>query len=161
MSKQDFIDRLRAALNGKVSPGQVIENVNYYEEYINTQIRMGRTDEEVLADLGDPRLIAKSIVTANGDSGYEAAAGYSRESDFNGDADRRGRWNSFSNSNMHQEEQHSSGRGLPKWFRPVVWLIVVIGVFAAFFSILSFLAPIVIPILVVMFFVKLFRDWLN
>ena len=36
MNKQDFIDRLRMALNGRVSPGLVMDNVNYYEDYINT-----------------------------------------------------------------------------------------------------------------------------
>lgn len=40
MNKQDFIDRLRMALNGRVSPGLVMDNVNYYEDYINT--RSGR-----------------------------------------------------------------------------------------------------------------------
>ena len=34
MNKQDFIDRLRMALNGRVSPGLVMDNVNYYEDYI-------------------------------------------------------------------------------------------------------------------------------
>ena len=41
MNKQDFIDRLRMALNGRVSPGLVMDNVNYYEDYINTEIREG------------------------------------------------------------------------------------------------------------------------
>ena len=59
MNKQDFIDRLRMALNGRVSPGLVMDNVNYYEDYINTEIRKGRTEEEVLESLGDPRLIAR------------------------------------------------------------------------------------------------------
>ena len=34
MNKQDFMDRLRMALNGRVSPGLVMDNVNYYEDYI-------------------------------------------------------------------------------------------------------------------------------
>lgn len=62
MNKQDFIDRLRMALNGRVSPGLVMDNVNYYEDYINTEIRKGRTEEEVLESLGDPRLIARTII---------------------------------------------------------------------------------------------------
>ena len=66
MNKQDFIDRLRMALNGRVSPGLVMDNVNYYEDYINTEIRKGRTEEEVLESLGDPRLIARTIIQTNG-----------------------------------------------------------------------------------------------
>ena len=61
MDKQEFVDRLRMALNGRVSPGLVMDNVNYYEDYINTEIRKGRTEEEVLESLGDPRLIARFL----------------------------------------------------------------------------------------------------
>ena len=49
MNKQEFVDRLRMALNGRVSPGLVMDNVNYYQDYINTEIRKGRTEEEVLS----------------------------------------------------------------------------------------------------------------
>ena len=52
MNKQEFVDRLRMALNGRVSPGLVMDNVNYYQDYINTEIRKGRTEEEVLESLG-------------------------------------------------------------------------------------------------------------
>ena len=62
MNKQEFVDRLRMALNGRVSPGLVMDNVNYYQDYINTEIRKGRTEEEVLESLGDPRLIARTLL---------------------------------------------------------------------------------------------------
>ena len=32
MNKQEFVDRLRMALNGRVSPGLVMDNVNYYRD---------------------------------------------------------------------------------------------------------------------------------
>ena len=32
MNKQEFVDRLRMALNGRVSPGLVMDNVNYYQD---------------------------------------------------------------------------------------------------------------------------------
>ena len=37
----------------------------------------------------------------------------------------------------------------------------VVLILSAVFSVLSFLAPVLLPILVVLFLVKLFRDWLN
>ena len=58
MTKQEFLEKLRLALNGRVSPAQLMENLSYYEDYINTEIRKGKGEEEVLAGLGDPRLIA-------------------------------------------------------------------------------------------------------
>ena len=65
MSKQEFIERLRISLSGQIPPRAVEENVAYYEDYINAQMRLGQPEEVVMQTLGDPRLIAKSIVTAN------------------------------------------------------------------------------------------------
>ena len=61
MTKQEFLDGLGAALAGRISASLISENINYYEDYINTQVRMGRIEGEVVQSLGDPRLIAKSI----------------------------------------------------------------------------------------------------
>lgn len=66
MTKREYIEKLRIALSGKASPRQVAENMRYYEDYINVEIRKGRSEEEVLAALGDPRLIARTIAEAHG-----------------------------------------------------------------------------------------------
>ena len=70
MGKQDFLDKLRASLSGNVPARVVEDNVAYYADYINTQLRMGQSEEMVLSGLGDPRLIAKSIITANSGEDY-------------------------------------------------------------------------------------------
>ena len=36
----------------------------YYEEYILTESHKGKTEAEVIAELGNPRLLAKSIIDA-------------------------------------------------------------------------------------------------
>lgn len=151
MNKQEFIDRLRASLNGRVSPSLVTENVNYYEDYINMEIRKGRSEAEVLQMLGDPRLIAKTIIDTNNKSGQSGQNDY-RETE----------------SNNYRSEQYRDTAGssvktfhMPGWVWAVIGILIVVVILSAVFSVLSFLAPIIIPILVVMFLVKLFRDWLN
>ena len=52
MTKREFLEKLRQALNGRMSSGTVADNLQYYEDYINTEIRKGRTEEEVLFELG-------------------------------------------------------------------------------------------------------------
>ena len=66
MEKTEFLDQLRVSLNGKIDPQEVNENLRYYEDYINIQIRMGKTETEVMELLGSPRLIARSITDAKG-----------------------------------------------------------------------------------------------
>ena len=51
-------------MGSRVDSNVVNENVSYYEEYIATQVRTGRTEEEVIEELGDPRLLARSIAEA-------------------------------------------------------------------------------------------------
>ena len=71
MNKYDFINNLQRHLTGKVSPEQLQDLTRYYNQYIDGEIRKGKTEEEVLASLGDPRLLAKSIISAEGIGRYE------------------------------------------------------------------------------------------
>lgn len=144
MGKEEFIDRLRTALNGRVAPNLVQENVNYYEEYINTQIRMGRSESEVLDALGDPRLIARTIIETSGQG---------RTDNYNG--------NAYQNTESTYEYKTAKNFHMPVWLWIIIVVLVIVFIFSMVFSVLSFLAPILIPILVVVFLVKLFRDWLN
>ena len=168
MSKQEFIENLRLALNGRVSPGVVTENLNYYNDYINMEIRKGRTEEEVLASLGDPRLIARTIMQTHGggndptgrgmgDGGsYTSQSGSYSGQYYNRNADPS--YDSYS-----QNDGHTGGRHfrIPGWLFLILILVVVVLVVGVAFSVLSFLLPVLLPLLVVVFLVKLFRDWVN
>ena len=61
MNKQEFIESLRRNLSSINDYNFVNDTVSYYENYIESEIRMGKSQEEVMQQLGDPRLIAKSI----------------------------------------------------------------------------------------------------
>ena len=58
MDRQEFLEKLRLSLNGRLPAQAVAEHISYYEDYINTEIRKGKSEEEVVGMLGDPRLIA-------------------------------------------------------------------------------------------------------
>ena len=62
MSKQEFLDGLRRSLAGGMEPQKVQEHISYYSEYIDTQIRMGISEEAIMTSLGEPRLIAKTLL---------------------------------------------------------------------------------------------------
>ena len=80
MDRVTFINELRAALASRVNPQVVTENINYYEEYINTEVRKGRNEDEVITGLGDPRLLARNIADAEkraaASSEYEGSEEY-------------------------------------------------------------------------------------
>lgn len=154
MTKQEFMEKLKLSLNGKIHPGLVVDNLQYYEDYINTEIRKGTPESEVLEKLGDPRLIARTIVETSG-GGLSGEAG--------------GSW--YEDQEEGQEEYQSYAqpdhRGLhilskiPPWAWLLLVLLIVMLVVGAVFSLLATLLPILLPIAIVVFLVKAFRDWIN
>lgn len=162
MNKQEFIDRLRAALNGKIPASQVDENIDYYNDYINVEIRKGRTEEDVMESLGDPRLIARTIIQTNGTSstayGGNGAAYHESAYQGNNYRDTRGEYQtSYGDSQKSFKKKFS----IPTWLIAIIAILIIFFIISIIFSVLSFLAPVIIVILAVCFLVKLFRDWLN
>lgn len=160
MNKQEFIDRLTAALNGRIPASQVEDTIQYYQDYINNQIRSGKSEAEVMGALGDPRLIARTIIETarpSGENGvaHNTAGGY--------------RHDTYQNNNRGDHTGYQDGRNqtthkhfrMPGWLVTILVLLVIIFVLSVVFHVLSFLAPVIIVVAVVMFLVKLFRDWLN
>ncbi|MCM1065682.1 MAG: DUF1700 domain-containing protein [Eubacterium sp.] len=145
MTKQEFIEKLRLALNGKVPANVIMENIRYYEDYINTEVRKGKSEEEVLAALGDPRLIARTIITASAQAetvGTEEYREYGRAA----------------------EPQGRQRKRMPMWMWLVFGILIIVLIFSAVMSLLSLLWPILVPMIIIMAVmgvVKFFRDWVN
>lgn len=177
MNRQEFVERLRAALSGRLPSAMVADNVNYYEDYINVEIRKGRTEEDVLTMLGDPRLIAKTIIQANAGAGdvYNAADSYTTSTYGSADSGYRaggaysGAGNGYAADSVYRngsayDEDNSFDQHIfriPGWIATIVTILVVLLIVGAVFSLLSFLMPLIIVMAVVLLMVKVFRDWLN
>lgn len=61
MSKNEFLWELEKALEETNSKELIDANVEYYKNYIEEEVRKGKTEEEVVEELGEAYLIAKSI----------------------------------------------------------------------------------------------------
>lgn len=145
MNRDEFIEKLKMALNGSVDPQIVNDSVDYYNDYISIQMRTGKTEEQVLAELGDPRLLAKSIATASG-----AAQGGDYYKDEVNDY-----------GNGLEEGKVFRLKNIPGWAWLAIGLIIFVLILGLIISLLSFLLPILLPVFVVLFFIKLFKDWLH
>ena len=62
MTQIEFVTELEQALRGNVDERVIQENVRYYNSYISEQKAAGKSEEEIFASLGSPRLIAKTIM---------------------------------------------------------------------------------------------------
>lgn len=61
MTEALFIKNLEESLKGELPEAEVRQNIQYYRDYI-AAARSSKSEEEVMKALGDPRLIAKTII---------------------------------------------------------------------------------------------------
>ena len=81
MTKEEFLAELRACLSGKMSPQEIESNIDYYRAYIEGEIMKGRSEADVMEELGSARLIAKTL-TANLKDDEELRRGHYESSDY-------------------------------------------------------------------------------
>lgn len=72
MTKNEFLTILRGQLTGKIPTSEVESQIGYYEAYINGQIGLGNSEEAAVEELGDPRLIAKTLIDSTNRAAEEA-----------------------------------------------------------------------------------------
>ncbi|MBO5209722.1 MAG: DUF1700 domain-containing protein [Lachnospiraceae bacterium] len=151
MDKREFLDKLQRALASGVSSSQVAENVRYYQDYIESEIRKGRNEQEVLEQLGDPRLLAKSIIEANKRSG--ASYGSNREYDEEVSQETSG----GSGDNFDERFKQRDIK-IPGWLIMVIATVIIILFIGIATSLISVLSPVIIVVLVILLIVKLFQN---
>ncbi len=135
MNKTEYVSMIEKALVGKISPQELRDTVVYYRDYIDMEIRKGKSEQEVLDRLGDPRLLAKSIIAAN-ESKSEGIDDYSKERVSDDETER---------VKVHR---------IPF---PVILLIVVLMffmIFGALMSIVRILMPVVLPVVLIVIIVS-------
>ena len=164
MSRHEFIEILQAYLNRSLAPSLVADHINYYEEYIRSRVALGENEQEVLLQLGDPRLIARTILQTHGGA-ENGTFGQSVYEETYGSAGAYGnRQDDYRDVTVKSGSDRESGsvfRQIPGW---LFWLLIIGGiclVLGLVMSIVWFMIPLLIPAAVIFLLIKLFRDWLN
>lgn len=147
MTRNEFLDRLREALGNDLAAPAVQENVDYYNQYILDEVKGGKSEEDVIDGLGDPWVIARTVIdAAEGRQGVGAGSGYAYESDAQYGYERQ---------DGYVKRIETSGRG---WWKLIVILLGIIGVLIAVVAvvggIISLIAPILIPVLILMIIIR-------
>lgn len=66
MTKEQFMMELEQSLQGEVSAYELSDSLTYYRQYFEDEIRNGKSEEDVIRELGSPRLIARQSLTLMG-----------------------------------------------------------------------------------------------
>ena len=145
MSREEFLAGLEEALAGEVPASVIRENLNYYNSYISQEMAKGRTVDEIVDEIGEPRIVARTIIDSSEAAGAFEDAGSTYESQ------------SETSSHVHYFD-------LSKWYWKLLLMLAVFVVFSAVFRLLGgifallvrFAGP-VLMLLLVWWFIKSLR----
>lgn len=70
MGKLEFLQTLSEKLSEELPRSVVISNLRYYESYIDNEVAKGRLLESVMDELGDPYMIARTIIDGQESGGF-------------------------------------------------------------------------------------------
>lgn len=142
MTKQEFLDTLRRSLARELSEPEVADNINYYWNYIEEQIASGKSEEQVLRELGDPRLIAKTILQVDQCREEEEGA-YSQETVYTEGADGayESDGESYRDMQFGNTHIHVHGATWKTWLTLIVVIFVIFLILGTVFTILWKLLP--------------------
>ena len=155
MSKTEFLDILYNQLSGQMPEGSVAAHVQYYRNYIEDEQQKGRTETDILNDLGDPRLIARTLLdtevgAGNPQNGSTYSAIYNEaDSDYN-------EYDSSDSARGHVKK-HSFKLDLSTWYGKVAVILIAAVVLLLLVTILGILIPVVIVAGVILYIVSQFR----
>ena len=145
MNRTEFLDTLRNQLSGQMHEGKVAAHVRYYEDYIQSQVRSGRDEQQVLAELGDPRLIARTLLDTDVDNGQLDYEEYSTYSDDCQDSENSCR-------------EHVHVWRFDTWYSKLLGVVLVLIIVFLLLHILVAVIPFFAVLAVILFIVSLIKN---
>ena len=133
------------------------DSLTYYRQYFEDEIRNGKSEEDVIQELGSPRLIARSIIDAHGNEGAASGNSGYEDSDY-----REGSYSNYGSSydsergDIESSGQRGSGT-LQNAGRMIMTIIISALIFFVVLFLLRALLPVAVVIIAIVFIVRLIR----
>lgn len=155
MKRQEFLQELQRALQGEVGQAAINEHIKYYENYIIEESRKGKSEEEVIQQLGNPRLIAKTLIDTTEQFGNASGeAYYSEYSSRMNMGDRKG---------FHADYEEGKGWDirfgkfkLNSWYGKLLMILIAITIIVVAAHVVAFLLPIIVIVVLVLLIISMF-----
>jgi hypothetical protein len=147
MNKEEFFNELGECLEGQVSEKEYRDSVSYYREYFSEQEALGKSEQEILDQLGSPRLIAHSIIDAHGlENEVSRTNGYYKTEYDDGYQDT-----------VEDVVNDPQPGPLDNFFHSTIRIIAIVGVLLIAGFALHLLLPVILMIIAIIIFMNLFR----
>jgi len=156
MSKYEFLNILQVTLDGEVSQDVIDENLLYYNNYIDDEIRKGKKEIDILQLLGEPRLIAKTIIETSSVTKSTSTYTYSNETEDNMQ-DKTNQKGFHASYDEHEGWDLRYGRfKINSWYGKMILIILLIVVLCVVGQIAVAILPIIFPVVVIFLLVSYF-----
>lgn len=201
MNKAQFLEILGQKLSEELPRNRVISNLQYYESYIDGAVAAGKLEQEVLEELGDPYMIAHTIldtetgeafyeqqfaedavftqtetIFAEKDGKYTAESGETDRDSFDKGSDYKqqsfekteayadneyqstGNQNGNSEDSCQSESVHQVRTSHGCLIMAIILILIVVVVVTLVGKMISFLWPVLAPVLLILLVVSIFSD---
>ena len=150
MKKTEFLNILEESLKGEVSQNIIDQNITYYDQYISKA--SSEEEAQVLEELGDPRLIARTIIEAERMSKQRNQRSYTYNE------------SSYYNQDRMYEDLPPKRKGIftsnLKWYHKLAMILLLLIIFSILIFIGSFvfllLFFLVFPVILILLLLILF-----
>ena len=151
MSKKEFLTLLRNSLEGYIPQDEVEENIAYYQTYFQESEESEKT---LIEELGDPRLIARTIIDA-----YKASKG--PMADYYTEQAR----SEYSKAHSAIYEEETKAEKTKRVKHHLTWILTLAGgvvlllfLLAILGTVIAYLFPVIIVVLIILILLGVFRD---
>lgn len=136
MTKQEFLNELKDALSGKVTPEAMMDSYRYYDSYIDECVKKGQTEEEAVEAIGKPTLIARSIIAAQ-----TGARAVDEEYTEDGRIRKVRRWENEKEDERYEKESVSRRKEFRfnpgAWYAKILYVLILLLFLALVFCIIK------------------------
>lgn len=152
MNRSEFLNKLREALENDLSGPAVRENVEYYDAYIQSEIQNGKSEKEVLDMLGDPWIIARTIISSEeNEKGYYGGNSYGYGAGSNNSVEE----------DTEKEIRHPILHlmGIDTWWKRLLFfagtIIVLMIIVAVITGLIAAVLPFALPLLILVLILRI------
>lgn len=151
MNKAEFLKALKEKLLQEMDSREVESNVRYYSDYIDDAVRNGKNTQEVLDELGDPILIARTILETYDGNRSTTSGIYEEPTNY-------GYHNTTEADEVKDSFRQFQTKGSLGCLVTIIVMIAILAVLMWLFgAVFRLILPILLPVVLVVFFIKLFK----
>lgn len=140
MNKEEFLRELEEALAGDVPEPVIRDNLNYYGSYLTQETAKGRSVDEIVDEIGEPFIIAKTIIEHSEAAGEAGNDGYGSYRETYSDSRSQGQYQGGNQGYEGQDQSPFSNMhyiDLNKWYWKVLAIVVLAMVVSLVFNIVG------------------------